>query len=133
MAATIYERMDLVGRVYENTFGGPAYHFYGAMIFYELYRTTRQRKHVKAARRHVKRLKWFEATGSPNVSMFSILIQAELLALRSSDVGALVVVYTNAIDLLKAEGLVHLEALANERLSVILSAIGFPRSFKTVH
>jgi hypothetical protein len=65
--------------------------------------------------------------------MFSILIQAELLALRSSDVGALVLVYTNAIDLFKAEGLVHLEALANERLSVILSAIGFPRSFKTVH
>jgi hypothetical protein len=50
MAATIYERMDLVGRVYENTFGGPAYHFYGAMIFYELYRTTRQRKHVKSSK-----------------------------------------------------------------------------------
>jgi histidine kinase len=124
MAATIHQRMDLIGRVYESTVGGPAYHFYGAMIYYERYRTTRQMKYLKAARKHLKRLKQFEAVGNPNVSTCFPLLQAEELALRSSDVGDLVVVYSIAMDAMKTEGFVHLEALANERLSVILSALG---------
>ena len=124
MAATMHERMDRIGMVYENSVGAPPYHFYGALIFYERYRTTRQVKHLKIARKHIKRLKRFEAVGSPNVSTYIIFVQAEERALRSRDVGALVMNYTNAIDALKAEGMVHIEALANERLSSILFAVG---------
>ena len=69
-------------------------------------------------------MEWFEAFGSPNVSTFLILLQAEELALTSRHAGALVVLYTNAIDALKAEGTMYLEALANERLSMNLSALG---------
>ena len=124
MAATIYQRMDRIGLDYENSVGALSYHFYGAMVFFERYRTTRQAKHLRTARKHIKRLERFEAFGSPNVSVYSIFLQAEGSALRSRDVGALVMNYSTAIDALKAEGTVHLEALANERLSMILSALG---------
>jgi hypothetical protein len=125
LAATIHTKMDRAGmQMYENTVAAPTYNFYGAMIFFQRYRTTLQVKYLKRARRHLKRLKRFEALGSPNVSMFLIFLQAEERTLRSRDVAALVLDYTNVIDALKIEGMVHLEALANERLSAILSATG---------
>ena len=124
MAAKLYQNMARLARVYRDSYGAPPFHFYGAMIFYERFRTTRQVKHLKTARKHILSLKRFEAVGSPNVSAYLVFLQAEKLSLRSRDVTALFGAYAKAIDAMKAEKIVHLEALANERLSIILSSLG---------
>ena len=124
MAEMMYYTMDGILRLYRNTFVAPPYHFFGAMIFYERYRSTRRVKHLKIARKHVKGLKRFEAAGSPNVSTFVLSLEAEALALKSRDVIELVSAYTKAINALKAERIVHREALANERLGFVLHSLG---------
>jgi hypothetical protein len=124
IAEMMYYAMDGILGLYRIAFVAPPYHFFGAMIFYERYRTTRRMKHLKIARKHVKRLKRFEAAGNPNVSAFVLSLEAEALSLKSGDVTALVSAYTKAIDALKAERLVHREALANERMGFILHSLG---------
>jgi hypothetical protein len=61
----------------------------------------------------------FEAAGSPNVTEFLILLKAEAVSIKSKDFGELVTAYTAAIDAMKKACFVHLEALANERLSTV--------------
>jgi hypothetical protein len=60
-----------------------------------------------------------------------VFLKAEELALRSRDVTAVVSAYSEAIDAMKVERFVHLEALANERLSVILSSFGWHEESNT--
>jgi tetratricopeptide (TPR) repeat protein len=124
MAEMLYYAMDGILRLYRNAFLAPPYHFYGAMIFYERYRSTRRAKHLKQARKHVKSLKRFEAAGSPNVSTFVLFLEAEALSLTSGDVTALVSAYTKAINASKAERFLDREALANERLGFVLHSLG---------
>ena len=95
------------------------------MIFYERYRATRRGRHLRIVRKHKKNLLRFEAAGSPNVSEFLIFLKAEELSLKSKDAGEVVATYTTAIDAVKKARFVHLEALANERLSTVLSLLGY--------
>jgi hypothetical protein len=125
MAEMLYYAMDGILSVHRIAFIAPPYHFFGAMIFYERYRITRRVKHLTKARKHVKSLTRFEAAGNPNVSAFILSLEAEALSLKSGDVTALVSAYTKAINALKAERLVHREALANERMGFILHSLGF--------
>jgi hypothetical protein len=123
-AEMLYYTMDGMLRLYRYNFVAPPYHFFGAMIFYERYRTTRRVKHLKSARKHVKKLKRFETAGSPNVFTFVLALEAELLSLKSVDVPELVSAYTKAINALHMEQVVHREANANERLGFILLSLG---------
>jgi hypothetical protein len=124
LAERAHTNMACLARSHRDSFAALPYHFYGAMIFYQRYRTTRKVKHRKTARKHINSLKRFEAVGSPNVSAFLVFLKAEELSLRARDVKALVSIYSDAIDAMKVERFVHLEALANERLGVILSSFG---------
>ena len=124
MAASIYDKMESGARQYRCGFAGPSFYFHGAMIFYERYRTTRHRRHLRTVRKHQTNLMRFEASGSPNVSEFSTFLKAEELSLKSKDVSEVVAAYTMAIDAVKKARFVHLEALANERLSTVLSLLG---------
>lgn len=94
------------------------------MIFYERYRATRHGRHLRTIRKHRKNLMRFEANGSPNVSEFLMFLKAEELSVKSKDVGELVAAYTTAIDAVKKAHYSPLEALANERLSTVLSLLG---------
>ena len=123
MAATMYENMAPIGKVYDDSYAVVPYYFYGAMTFYERYRTTGQGKHLRTARKHIKGLKRLEAVGSPNVSAYLVFLEAERQALKSRDATTLVAAYSKAIDSMKAVRIVHLEALANERLSVVLAPL----------
>lgn len=125
MAADIYAKMESSAQIYQHSFAGPHYYFHGAMIFYERYRATRRGKHLRIVRKHKKNLLRFEAAGSPNVSEFLIFLKAEELSLKSKDAGEVVATYTAAIDAVKKARFVHLEALANERLSTVLSELGY--------
>jgi tetratricopeptide (TPR) repeat protein len=124
MAASIYEKMESGARLYRCSFAGPNFYFHGAMIFYERYRATRHGRHLRTVRKHRKNLMRFEAAGSPNVSEFLMFLKAEELSLKSKDVDEVVAAYTAAIDAMKKARFVHLEALANERLSTALSLLG---------
>ena len=125
MAATMYENLATKGLAYGSSYGAAPYYFYGAMIFYERYRSTGKHKHLRTVRKHMKGLKRLEAVGSPNVSAYLVFLQAEDKSLKSRDAATLVAAYTKAIDAMKAERFVHLEFLANERLSVVLALLGF--------
>ena len=124
MAATMYENMATSGKIYDDSYGAIPHYFYGAMIFYERYRMTGQDKNLRTAREHMKGLTRFEAVGSPNVSAFLVFLEAESQSLKSRDPASLVAAYNKAIGAMKAERFVHLEALANERLSIVLAPLG---------
>ena len=122
MAATIYYEHLATKGVY--FYSAAPQNFYGAMIFYERYRSTGQCKHLRRVRKHMKCLKRLEAFGSPNVSAYLVLLEAERQSLKSRDTATLVAAYNKAIDAIQAERFVHFEALANERLSVVLTQLG---------
>jgi tetratricopeptide (TPR) repeat protein len=124
MAASIYDKMESVARLHRCGFAGPNYYFHGAMIFYERFRATRRGRHLRTVRKHRKNLVRFEATGSPNASHFLLFLKAEELSLKSKDVGEILAAYTTAIGAVKKAHFFHLEALASERLSNVLSQLG---------
>ena len=126
MAETIYETMRRTATApARNGFGAAPYHFNGAMIFYERYRTTRRMKHLRTARKHVKMLKRMASFDHPNVGSFLIWLEAEELAIKSRDATSIVAAYTKVIEAMHSEGFVQREALANERLSNVLFLIGW--------
>jgi tetratricopeptide (TPR) repeat protein len=127
MAATIYETMEhtATARPTRYTFAAAPHHFYGALIFFERYRSTRRLKHLWTARKHVKRLKWMASFDYPNVTSFLTWLKAEELTLKSRDVVAVVAAYTKVIERMHNERSIQREALANERLSKVLSLLGW--------
>jgi len=124
LADCLYKRMESMSERYPYGMGGPHFYFHGAMIFYERFRATRHRRHLRLVRKYRNDLLRFEAAGSPNVKEFLILLKAEEVSMKSKDCGALVTAYTAAIDAMKEARFVHLESLANERLSTVLSLLG---------
>jgi hypothetical protein len=127
MAATIYETMDYTAtaRPTRYTFAAAPHHFYGAMIFFERYRSTRRFKHLWTARKHVKRLKWMASFDYPNVASFLMWLEAEEFALKSRNVVAIVAAYTKVIETMHSEKSIQREALATERLSKVLFSLGW--------
>ena len=123
MAACIYDELKR-SAFFRCSFNGPSYYFHGALIFYERYRATRRGKHLRRMRKYRKDLMRFEAAGCPNVSEFLIFLKAEELALKSKDIVKIIAAYQTAIDAVKKASLVHLEALANERMSTVLLLLG---------
>ena len=123
MAASLYDKMEDT-TVYIRSFNGPSYLFHGALIFYERYRATRHGRHLRRMRKYMKALTRFEAAGCPNVSEFLIFLNAEVLSLKSHDVAKIIAAYNTAIDAVKKANFVHLEALANERMSTVLLLLG---------
>jgi predicted ATPase len=124
LAASLYKRMESISERYRYGMGGPNFYFYGAMIFSERYRATRNYRHLRLVRKYRNDLKRFEALGSPNVSEFLIFLQAEELSLKCKDVGQIIGAYTTAMDAAEKGRYTHLEAMANERLSTVLSLLG---------
>jgi 16S rRNA G966 N2-methylase RsmD len=55
--------------------------------------------------------------GSPNTSVFLMILKAEVTAIKSKDMTHIMEAYSKVIDVCAMEGLVHLEALSHERLS----------------
>jgi hypothetical protein len=111
MAASVYETMNHTGAAQPTryTFAAAPHHFFGAMIFFERYRSTRRLKYLRTARKHGKRLKWKASFDYPDVTSYLIWLEAEELALKSRDVAAIVKAYTTVIDTMQRERFVQRE------------------------
>jgi hypothetical protein len=93
--------MTATAPIHYSVFGAAPHHFYGAMIFFELYRSTRRSKHRRTARKHVKTLKWMASFDYPNVTTLLLWLEAEELALKSRDVTAIVAAFTRVIETMR--------------------------------
>jgi 16S rRNA G966 N2-methylase RsmD len=87
------------------------------MICFELYRRGKKRHFLTKARKRIKATKRFDRMGSPNTSVFLMILKAEVTAIKSKDMTHIMEAYSKVIDVCAMEGLVHLEALSHERLS----------------
>jgi predicted ATPase len=73
VAATMYENMSRVIWIYRDSFGAPSHHFYGAIIFYERFRTTRRVKHLGTATKAHQELETVRKSGQSECgSLFSV-------------------------------------------------------------
>lgn len=114
MAESIYNDMDSISQVYRYNYSVVPYYQFGALIFYERFRETRQRKHMRQARKYKKLLLQIKRMGSPNVSAYLTLLDAVEASLQNPTIAILFSTFNRAIDAMAAEEWPHMEALANE-------------------
>lgn len=76
MAESIYIDMESIAEAHRYSYNVASYYHYGALIFYERYRETRQRKHTPQARKYKKLLEQIKRLGSPNVSAYLLFLNA---------------------------------------------------------
>jgi len=123
-AEDLYTECTKRGKVFRYNYAANHFYFYGCLTFYQRYRESGHRKHLKMARKWQRGLKRIDSRGSPNVRFLTLLEAEETNALKSAKLNDIISAYDTAIAVMKKEKNVSKEALANERAGFALAHLG---------
>ena len=106
----------VLDKVFVGSYGLPPLHFQCAIACIAVFCDTKKSKYKTMALFHAKKIETWRKKGNPNVVHFDRLVQAELLSLKKNFPKS-VEMFKDAITLTGRQGILHVQALANERLA----------------
>jgi tetratricopeptide (TPR) repeat protein len=125
MAQEHFEAATVNEKDWERTFINAHFCFMGAFIYYERYRQTRRRQHLKQARTYKKKIQKIESVGSPNARPFLAYVEAEEESLKpNASIPRLTALFNQAIQVMAAEKWPHQEGQVNERAGFVFAELG---------
>jgi len=114
LAESILVDLEEFKQMLRHGFNFSVWQLFGALTYYERYRSTSHRKYLRKARKFKRNFRTKAMTQCPNATPLLTLLNAEEVAIKGSlDESSRA--YDVAINALSNAKLVHLEALANER------------------
>lgn len=108
------------GYVISKTYLLLPFRFYGAMTLFERYRAEGNKRMLREARKILRYFSKQHLLGNPNATAFLKILEVEELSLRSKNINIMRNACDTSINFLVNEGLIHLQAIANEQAHRIL-------------